>query len=43
MDILAGLYGLLIGAAAAWLLMRWRVAVAMSRLRAQLEERIGYW
>jgi hypothetical protein len=43
MEIVAWLYGLAIGAAAAWLLMQWRTAVAMSRLRSQLEERIGYW
>jgi hypothetical protein len=43
MDILTGLTGLMIGAAAAWALARGRAAGEASRLRAQLQARIGYW
>lgn len=43
MDILAGLAGLVIGAVAAWQLAQGRAAAEMSRLRAQLDDRIGYW
>jgi hypothetical protein len=39
MEIVAGLAGLLTGAAAAWRLARWRAAAETSRLQA----RIGYW
>jgi hypothetical protein len=43
MDILAGLAGLVAGAVMAWQLVRWRAAAELSRLRAQMDERIGYW
>jgi hypothetical protein len=43
MEILAGLTGLMIGGAAAWELARRHAAGEMSRLRAQLQEQIGYW
>ena len=43
MNILAGLTGLLIGAAAAWQLAQGRAAAQMSRLRAQLQEQIRNW
>jgi hypothetical protein len=43
MSILAGLAGLLIGAIAAWQLAQERAAAELNRLRARLEERIGYW
>jgi hypothetical protein len=43
MDILTGITGLMIGATAAWALARGRAAGKMSRLRAQLQARIGYW
>ena len=43
MDILTGLAGLMIGAMAAWALARGRAAGKMSRLRAQMQARIGYW
>ena len=43
MNILTRLTGLMIGAAAAWGLTRGRAAGKMSRLRAQLQERISYW
>lgn len=43
MDILAGLAGLVIGAAGAWQLAQGRAAAERSQLRARLEERIGYW
>jgi hypothetical protein len=43
MDILAGLIGLMIGAVVAWGLTRGHAAGQMSRLRAQLQARIGYW
>jgi len=39
MVIVAGLAGLLTGAAATWRLARWRAATETGRLRA----RIGYW
>jgi len=38
-----GLAGLVIGAVAAWLLAQESAAAEMRRLRARLEERIGYW
>lgn len=43
MDIVTGLAGLVIGAVAAWQLARGYAAAEMNRLRARLEERIGYW
>ena len=43
MEVVAGLAGLLIGTAAAWVLTRCRAAAEMSRLRAHLAARIGYW
>jgi hypothetical protein len=43
MNILAGLTGLMLGALAAWGLARGSAAGKMSRLRAQLQARIGYW
>lgn len=43
MEIVAGLAGLLIGAASAWVLARCRAAAEMSRLQAHLAARIGYW
>lgn len=43
MSILIGLAGLVIGAAAAWQLAQERAAAELGRLRARLEERIGYW
>jgi len=43
MDILTGLTGLMIGAVAAWGLTRGHAAGRMSRLRVQLQARIGYW
>jgi hypothetical protein len=43
MDILVGLSGLVIGAAIAWQLAQDRATAEMARLRARLEERIGYW
>jgi hypothetical protein len=42
-DILVGLAGLVVGAAVAWQFTLERAAAEMSRLRARLEERIGYW
>jgi hypothetical protein len=43
MVILAGLAGVILGAVAAWQLARGRAVAERSELRAQLEERIGYW
>jgi hypothetical protein len=43
MEVLAGLAGLLIGAASAWVLAQCRAAAEMSRLQAHLAARIGYW
>jgi hypothetical protein len=43
MEILTGLTGLMIGTMAAWGLTRAHAAGKMSRLRAQLQARIGYW
>jgi hypothetical protein len=43
MDILTGLAGLVIGAVAAWQLVQWRAAAELTRLQAQLEERVSYW
>jgi hypothetical protein len=43
MDIVAGLIGLLAGAFAAWLMTRRSATAEMSRLRARLEERVGFW
>jgi hypothetical protein len=43
MDILMGLGGLVIGAVAAWQLAQEQAATQVRRLRARLEERIGYW
>ena len=43
MDILSGLAGLVIGAVAAWQLVQWRAAAGLTRLRAQMDERICYW
>jgi len=43
MDIVTGLAGLLIGAVAARAIARGYAAAEMSRLRAQLQERIAYW
>jgi hypothetical protein len=43
MDIFVGLGGFVIGAAIAWQLAQDRAIAEMRRVRAQLEERIGYW
>jgi uncharacterized protein YfaQ (DUF2300 family) len=43
MEIVAGLAGLLIGAATAWVLTRCRAAAEASRLQARHAARIGYW
>jgi hypothetical protein len=43
MEVVAGLAGLLIGAATAWVLARCRAAADVSRLRAHHAARIGYW
>jgi hypothetical protein len=43
MIIFAGLAGLVIGAVAAWQLGRRYAAAEMNRLRARLDERIGFW
>jgi hypothetical protein len=43
MVVAAGLAGLLIGAAVAWVLTRCRAAAEASRLQAHLAARIGYW
>ena len=43
MEIVAGLAGLLIGTATAWVLTRCRAAAKVSRLQAHLAARIGYW
>jgi hypothetical protein len=43
MDILTGLAGPVIGAVAAWQLVQWRAAAELTRLRAQMDERICYW
>ena len=43
MGILAALAGLAIGAAVAWQFAQQCAAADMSRLRARLEEQIGYW
>lgn len=43
MEVVAGLAGLLIGAACAWMLARCRAAAEASRLQAHLAARIGYW
>jgi hypothetical protein len=43
MEVVAGLAGLLIGAATAWVLVRCRVAAEVRRLQAPLAARIGYW
>jgi hypothetical protein len=43
MDILVGLAGLVIGAAAAWQFAGRRAAAETGRLRARLEERVSYW
>jgi hypothetical protein len=43
MEVVAGLAGLLIGTATAWVLARCRAAAAASRLQARLAARIGYW
>jgi hypothetical protein len=43
MDILMGLGGLVIGAVPTWQLAHERAALELRRLRARLEERIGYW
>ena len=43
MAILAGLTGLLTGAFAAALVTRRRAAAQLRRLRARLEERVGFW
>ena len=43
MAILAGLIGLLTGAFAGALVTRRRATAQMGRLRARLEERIGFW
>jgi hypothetical protein len=42
MGVLMGLGGLVVGAVAAWQLAQERAATRMRRLRARLEERIGY-
>jgi hypothetical protein len=43
MEVVAGLAGLLIGAATAWVLTRCRAAAEASRLQAHVAARIGYW
>lgn len=43
MNILTWLAGLVIGAVAAWQVARVCAAAELSRLRARLEEQIGYW
>ena len=43
MAVVAGLAGLLIGTAAAWVYARCRAAAEVSRLQAHLAARIGYW
>ena len=43
MEAVTGLAGLLIGAATAWVLARCRAAADVSRVRAHLAARIGYW
>jgi hypothetical protein len=43
MDILTWLAGLTIGAVAAWQVARGYAAADLSRLRARLQEQIGYW
>jgi hypothetical protein len=43
MEVVAGLAGLLIGTAAAWVLARCRAAAEVSRLQAHLAARIGFW
>jgi hypothetical protein len=43
MEAIAGLAGLLIGAAMAWVRTRRHAAAEMSRLQAHLAARIGYW
>jgi len=43
MEVVAGLAGLLIGTVAAWVHARCRAAAEVSRLRAHLAARIGYW
>jgi hypothetical protein len=43
MGIVTVLAGLVTGAVAAWQLARGLAAVEMSRLRARLEEQIGFW
>lgn len=43
MEVVAGLAGLLIGAATAWGLARWRAAAEVSRVQAHLAARAGYW
>lgn len=43
MTVVAGLAGLLIGAATAWVLARCRAAAELSHLQAHLAARAGYW
>lgn len=43
MNILAGLAGLVIGAAVTWQVAQGYAAAEMSRLRTRLEQRIGFW
>jgi predicted neuraminidase len=43
MNILAWLAGLVIGGTVAWQVARGYAATDLSRLRARLEEQIGYW
>ena len=43
MSILAGIAGLVLGAAVTWQVARGQAAAEMSRLRARLEQRIGFW
>ena len=43
MEVVAGLAGLLIGTAAAWVLARRRAAAETSRVRMHLTARVGYW
>ena len=43
MEVVAGLAGLLTGAATAWILARCRAAAEVRRVEARLAARIGYW
>jgi hypothetical protein len=43
MNILAGLAGLVIGAAVTWQVAHGHAATEMSRLRTRLEQRISFW